>query len=175
MSKMLRQKEKLIVTLILYAMIGWVVEVFATSIGGNNIGLKDWHYWTLMGNTSLWMMPVYVFGIGMIEYLNDQKWYYQSKMIWQTLIGGFCIGLVELISGIIINLWIGINAWSYFHEYGHILGQVCIKNFILFSLSVPLCIFLTDRIEWYLYRNEEDKELLVYSLFSIYKDLFTFK
>lgn len=167
------KKTKFMILLPLYAMYGLVTETVATALGGSLVGINGWHELTLMGHVSLWMSLVYFLAFPILNWLNDKQDFYKLPMIIQTLVGGFVIGMVELSSGIVLNLALGLNCWSYANEFANILGQVCLKNYIWFTLSYPLAIFLIDKTEYYV--CEEHDEKLNYRFWDNYIDLITFK
>ena len=82
-------------------------------------------------------------------------------IIWQSLIGAALITVVELVSGIIINIWLGLNVWDYSHMPLNILGQVCL---LYIALWIPLSgfgIYLDDYLRWKLYGEERPRYKLI--------------
>lgn len=51
----------------------------------------------------------------------------------KCLASGGAICLIELASGLVVNVWLGLNVWDYSGEKYNILGQVCPKFFVLWS------------------------------------------
>jgi uncharacterized membrane protein len=123
-----------------------------------------------MGHTSLWMFPTYAIGFTFLNIFNDVKSYYKKPMWIQTLLGGIAITVIELISGIILIHWLGIQAWDYSSEFLNLYGVICLKSYVLFTLSVPLGIWLVDIVDYYLYGN-----ITKYSILKNYIDLVTLK
>ena len=51
----------------------------------------------------------------------------------KCLAGGLSICAVEFAAGCIVNLWLGLNVWDYTRYGYHILGQVCLRYFVIWS------------------------------------------
>jgi uncharacterized membrane protein len=45
----------------------------------------------------------------------------------QMLISSLIITLLELISGLIVNVWLGLDVWDYSHEPANLMGQICLN------------------------------------------------
>lgn len=172
---MKNKKEKFIVTLIMFAMFGLLSEIVFTAIGGNLSGVRDWHGLTLMGHVSIWMSFVYITAFPTLNKLNDIEWFWHKPMLFQTIIGGFVIGIFEFVWGLILIKLFGLNCWNYILEPFNIMGLVCLRNYIFFTLSYPLAIFIIDNVQWYIYREEEKEDVLHYNILENYKKLITFK
>lgn len=163
-SQFKEKRSKLFLPMIIYSMLGICVEVIYTAIASCQI--------LLMGHTSLWMFGTYAIGFTLINVLNDVERYYKLPMILQTFVGGFIIILVELISGLIIIKLFGIQAWNYEHEFLNLWGCICLKSYLLFTISIPLGIWIVDTVDWLLYRNPNNTN---YPIWKNYKDLITLK
>ncbi len=63
--------------------------------------------------------------------------------LWQKcLIGALIITVVELMTGCIINLWLGWDVWDYSGYDYNFLGQICLTYTLLwFFLCIPLSYF----------------------------------
>ena len=59
-------------------------------------------------------------------------------IVLRCLAGGIIITSVELVFGIIFNLWLGMDVWDYSHLPFNILGQVCPYFTLAWAaLSIP--------------------------------------
>lgn len=75
--------------------------------------------------------------------------------LWQQMLLGACIVTVlELLTGCIVNLWLGWDVWDYSGMPGNILGQVCPQYFLLW-LPVSLAGIVLDDWLRYLWWGEE--------------------
>jgi uncharacterized membrane protein len=64
----------------------------------------------------------------------------------RMLIGAVVITALELLCGLIVNVWLGWNVWCYAHEPANLLGQICLHAsalwFFLSFLAVYLDVFV---------------------------------
>lgn len=72
---------------------------------------------------------------------------FKIPIIMKMLISCILITLVELISGIIINIFLSLHVWDYSLNKFNFLGQICLKaSIVWFFLSLP-AIYLGDFIK----------------------------
>lgn len=74
--------------------------------------------------------------------------------VWQCVIGGIVITVLELIAGLIVNVWLGLGVWDYSHMPMNVMGQI-VPHYTLawMGLSV-VAILLDDFLRWKLYGEE---------------------
>lgn len=147
------------------------VEIIMRAAGGELVGYKGMKFLSLMGYTSLWMFLVGGMCGVLIGNLNDHQRFYDKKVWQQLLIGGTVITLSELFSGIILNLILHLNIWDYSKDAFNFMGQIELKNCVLWYLIVtPLVIWFDDVLTYYLYREGRP-----YNLLEVYKKLINLK
>lgn len=119
------------------------------------------------GHTS-WTMGVVGGLCGfLIGRLNEHPTFFERKM-WQQAITGTIITLcIEFISGMILNVWLGLNIWDYSDEPFNLMGQVCPQYGVLWFLLMPTAIWVDDWLRYKLFEEEKPSSFLSY-----YKDLF---
>jgi len=122
------------------------------------------------GWTHIVMLPIGGFCGIAIGAINQSPRFYKSKIIWQSLIGAVIVLIVELISGLIINVWLGMGIWDYTGKFGNIAGQICVQYGVLWFLLMPFAIWVEDYLRWVFWKEDNP-----YTLWGIYKELFTFK
>jgi uncharacterized membrane protein len=146
------------------------VEVITRAIDQSMVGCNGIKPLSLMGFTSLWMFLVGGSCGVIIGYLNDYPEFYNEKILKQVLAGGTIITLMELFSGIVLNIILKLNIWNYTGKY-QFMGQIELKNCILWYLVVtPLIIWFDDMLTYYIYKEGEP-----YSLLKIYYELITLR
>ena len=71
----------------------------------------------------------------------------RTLSIWKKcFLGSVLITIVELFTGIVVNLWMRWNVWDYSGQWMNFPGQVCpLFSFFWFVLTFPL-LFLSNRI-----------------------------
>ncbi len=103
----------------------------------------------------------------LIGRLNEQPSYYNRKMWEQCLLGTVIVLIVELTSGMILNVYLKLGIWDYSNIWGNIYGQICITYAFLWFLLVPLVIYVDDYLRYRLFGEESPRKLI-----QNYKNLF---
>jgi uncharacterized membrane protein len=131
-------------------------------------------YFTLEGFWRGWTNIAMLFIGGfcgvIIGLLNEYPQFVKLKVWQQSLIGVPIVLVVELISGLILNIWLGYGIWDYSEMPGNLYGQICISYSILWFLLVPFGVWMDDWLRWKLYGQGRP-----YGLKKIYRDLITLK
>jgi len=82
-------------------------------------------------------------------------------LVWQALIGGTAVTVIELISGIVLNIWLGLGIWDYSHLPFNVLGQICLLYSLIWVVLSAAGIFLDDYLRWKLYGEQRPKYTLI--------------
>ncbi|WP_167957243.1 putative ABC transporter permease [Anaerosporobacter faecicola] len=91
--------------------------------------------------------------IGLLNEKTSTGMSFLSQMVVSSVI----ITTVEFITGVIVNLWMGLQVWDYSNQPYNVLGQVCLLYvFIWFFLS-PLAILADDYLRYWLMGKEKPK------------------
>lgn len=107
---------------------------------------------------------------GLVGSINQIPAFYNMKIIVQSLIGTIITLVVEFLSGLILNIYLGLHIWDYSRLPFNILGQICLPFALIWFIMMPLAIWLEDTFR-YEFLGEGQK----YSLLSIYLEFITFK
>ena len=76
-----------------------------------------------------------------------------ASVVVQAVLGAAMVTALELITGLVVNRWLGLNVWDYSNMPMNFLGQICLPYFLLW---IPLCaaaIFAEDGLRWLLFRT----------------------
>ena len=97
---------------------------------------------------SHWTMAVlgglcFVLVGGLNNYLS-----WEMPLLKQMLIGGLIITVGELLTGCVINLWLGWHVWDYSALPGNLWGQTCPQYSLLWVLLSGPVIILDDILRW---------------------------
>ena len=76
-------------------------------------------------------------------------------LVLQQLIAASGITVIEFISGLILNVWLGLNMWDYSNMPGNVLSQICPQFMILWFFLSAVGIILDDVIRWRLFGEEK--------------------
>ena len=79
---------------------------------------------------------------------------WETPLVLQMLIGSTIITVLELVTGCIVNLWLGWNVWDYSDLPLNLLGQICLSFSILWYFISAIGIVVDDYIR-YIYFDEE--------------------
>lgn len=75
-------------------------------------------------------------------------------LLWQSLIGALIVTLLELVTGLIVNVHLGLNVWDYSNLPLNFMGQISVVYTLLWIPLSCAAIVLDDYIR-YLFFNEE--------------------
>lgn len=88
--------------------------------------------------------------------LNEfYKW--ETPLAKQVLIGGFVITLLEFITGMIFNVWLGMNMWSYEDLKFNLYGQIAPQFIVIWLFLALVAIILDDVIRWRFFNEEKPR------------------
>lgn len=154
-----------------------VIEVFFRAILPVFVG-----NFALIGFTSLWMGllgGILLLTLGKYNEIHSIK--KNLNLFQQSLCGSALITLLELIAGLILNVWLGFNIWTYSgltYDPLAILtgGQISFTFMFAWFLISPLAFWLDDQLRWLFYRMGICHECNGhYSLLWLYSQMLTFK
>ncbi|TCX51917.1 MULTISPECIES: hypothetical protein [unclassified Dehalobacter] len=106
----------------------------------------------------------------LVGLLNQYPRYYRLKIWQQCVIGTLIVLAIELGSGLILNVWLGLGIWDYSAKPGNIYGQICPQFAALWFFLMPFNIWLDDWLRFRLYQEGDP-----YRLKEIYLELITGK
>ena len=66
----------------------------------------------------------------------------------QGVLGGLTITAMEFVTGLVVNVWLGMGVWDYSNQFGNILGQICPLYTILWCLLAIPVIVVIDWLEY---------------------------
>lgn len=78
---------------------------------------------------------------------------FETSLILQMFISALIITVLEFLSGLLLNVYLGLNIWDYSHLPFNLMGQVCLPFSIIWFFLSPLGIFADDFIRWKLFHE----------------------
>lgn len=96
-----------------YALLAWV--------GGSTYVTVE----VLYRSRSHWTMFVLAAIVFIAVGLFNELLSWETSLIWQVLIGVAMATLVELLTGLVVNCWLGWGIWDYSQMPGNLWGQIC--------------------------------------------------
>ena len=76
---------------------------------------------------------------------------WDMSLVLQCLLGSAIVTGAELVSGIILNIWLGLGIWDYSHMWGNVLGQICPQFTLVWIVLSGVAIFLDDCLRYTLW------------------------
>ncbi|WP_081707708.1 putative ABC transporter permease [Bacillus massiliigorillae] len=88
-------------------------------------------------------------GIGMINHIFP----YEMPLYVQAIIGMLLVTVIELVAGLIINIWLGLSVWDYSQLPFNILGQICVPYMLLWLPLSMMAIILYRLLRYWLFNE----------------------
>ena len=85
---------------------------------------------------------------------------WSMPFILQMLIGSIIITVLELITGLIVNIALEWGVWDYSKMPFNFLGQVCLTFSVIWFFIAPLGIILGDFLRWKWFGEEKPRYTL---------------
>lgn len=76
-------------------------------------------------------------------------------ILWQSVIGAVIVTLLEFITGIIVNIWLGLGVWDYSGLPLNIMGQICLPFTLAWGVLSCVAIVLDDYIRYWFFGEEK--------------------
>ena len=93
--------------------------------------------------------------------LINEIFTFQMPLWLQDGIAALLVTVIELISGVIINLILDLNIWDYSNMPFNILGQVCLLYTVLWFFLATLAIIVDDFLRWRMFHEEFPKYKII--------------
>lgn len=106
---------------------------------------------------SHWTMFVLAFVVFIAVGLFNELLSWETSLVWQVLIGVAIATLAELLTGLVVNVWLGWGVWDYSHMPGNLWGQICPQFTALWASLILLAIVLDDVIRWRFFGEERPR------------------
>ena len=74
---------------------------------------------------------------------------------WQMLIGAGIVTILELIVGIVVNVWLGLEVWDYSNLPFNFMGQICLPFSFAWTLLSGVAIVVDDYLRYWLFGEEK--------------------
>lgn len=75
--------------------------------------------------------------------------------VWQMLIGAGIVTILELIVGIVVNVWLGLEVWDYSNLPFNFMGQICLPFSFAWALLSGVAIVVDDYLRYWLFGEEK--------------------
>ena len=82
-------------------------------------------------------------------------------LIGQMFISCIMITAVEFITGLIVNIWLGLNVWDYSSRPFNVLGQICLLYTVLWFFLSFAAIILDDYLRYKFFGEDMAKYKII--------------
>ena len=83
---------------------------------------------------------------------NHLPW--RMGFVLQCVIGGLVITVLELIVGLIVNVWLGLGVWDYSHMRFNVMGQIVPVYTLAWMALSGVAILLDDFLRWKIFGEQ---------------------
>ena len=112
---------------------------------GIEILWRGYTHWSMFLLAALLSLP--------LDQINEHlSW---DMPFWlQAVIGSVGITAAELVTGLVLNVWLALDVWDYSNLPGNFMGQISIQYSVLWVLLAGFVIVLFDILRWRLFGEE---------------------
>lgn len=82
-------------------------------------------------------------------------------MIQQAFTGASIVTCVELIAGLILNVWLKLGIWDYSNMPLNLWGQICLPFFFAWVALSVIAIVIDDYLRYWLFNEEKPHYQLI--------------
>ena len=87
--------------------------------------------------------------------LLNEIFSWQSTIWYQMLVCSLIITTVEFVSGVILNIYLGLEIWDYSNVPFNVLGQICLPFTVLWFFLSAAAIILDDYLRYWFFGEEK--------------------
>lgn len=69
----------------------------------------------------------------------------------QACLGAMLVTVLEFLTGLVVNLWLGLEVWDYSYLPANFMGQICLYYFVLWIPLSGMAVVLDDGLRWLLF------------------------
>lgn len=102
--------------------------------------------------------------------LLNEVYSWNMSILSQMVISSVIVTFVELIVGLIVNVWLKLNVWDYSNKPYNFMGQICLLYTNLWFFLSLLAILLDDYLRYLVLKEEKPK----YRFFQVNLELIKF-
>lgn len=108
--------------------------------------------WRGYSHISMFILGAFCFVLlgGINEFLP-----WELGFVWQMLIGAGIVTILELIVGIVVNVWVGLEVWDYSNLPFNFMGQICLPFSFAWTLLSGVAIVVDDYLRYWLFGEEK--------------------
>jgi len=90
---------------------------------------------------------------------NHYSW--DLGFLWQCLIGAVIVTTLEFITGLVVNVRLGLDVWDYSNQPFNVMGQICLGFSLLWIPLSGVAVMLDDYLRYQLFGEDEPHYTIV--------------
>ncbi len=93
--------------------------------------------------------------------LINELFSWELGLVWQSVIGAVIVTVLEFITGLIVNIWLGLGVWDYSNMPFNLLGQICLPFAFPWIALSAIAIILDDYLRYWIFGEEKPRYKLI--------------
>lgn len=82
---------------------------------------------------------------------------WEMSLVLQGAVGAVLVTAVELIAGMILNRWMGLEIWDYSQLPWNFMGQICLQFSLAWIALAILAVILDDWLRYWIFDEKRPK------------------
>lgn len=134
----------------------WVKALVLMGIGGAIYAVIEliWR-----GHTH-WTMAVLGGVLFVVIGLFNEVLPWEMSLTLQAVLGSLVVTVVELVAGIVLNCWLGLDIWDYSNLPFNLWGQICLPFSALWVLLAGVAVVLDDWLRYWMFGEDRPHYVL---------------
>ena len=87
--------------------------------------------------------------------LINELFPWELGIVWQSMIGAVLVTALEFITGLVVNIWLGLGVWDYSDVPLNIMGQICLPFSLAWMGLSAVAIILDDYLRHWMFGEEK--------------------
>ena len=93
--------------------------------------------------------------------LINELFSWELGLVWQSVIGAVIVTVLEFITGLIVNIWLGLGVWDYSNMPFNLFGQICLPFAFAWVALSAIAIVLDDYLRYWIFGEEKPHYKLI--------------
>lgn len=93
--------------------------------------------------------------------LINELFSWELGLVWQSVIGAVIVTVLEFITGLIVNIWLGLGVWDYSNMPFNLLGQICLPFAFAWVALSAIAIVFDDYLRYWIFGEEKPRYKLI--------------
>lgn len=93
--------------------------------------------------------------------LINELFSWELGLVWQSVIGAVIVTVLEFITGLVVNIWLGLGVWDYSNMPFNLLGQICLPFAFAWVALSAIAIVLDDYLRYWIFGEEKPRYKLI--------------